>query len=200
MEQGSQQNFNNDIHTLDADEVKLCEVAKHPFGLIILYLQVTLGVVLAVGLAYFLLPSVISNTDQAFLFANLFAVVVIILTAIIALVATMIYRQNRLIVTDRNITQILQYGLFSRKTSQLNLVNVEDVTSVQKGFFSTLFGFGDLKIETAGEQVNFHFNYCPRSGYYAKVILNAREKILGQQDTETSPSQPHRRDYSNTNQ
>jgi hypothetical protein len=48
---------------------------------------------------------------------------------------------------------------------------------------STILGYGNLSIETAGEQSNFNFTYCPRPGYYAKVILNAREKILGQQDS-----------------
>jgi uncharacterized membrane protein YdbT with pleckstrin-like domain len=80
---------------------------------------------------------------------------------------------------------MLQYGLFSRKVSQLNMVNVEDVTAVQNGIFQTMFGFGSLNIETAGEQVNFHFTYCPRPGYYAKVILDAREQILGQNDGDT---------------
>jgi hypothetical protein len=49
-----------------------------------------------------------------------------------------------------------------------------------------MFGFGELKIETAGEQSNFHFTYCPNPGYYAKVILNAREQILGQNDGDIS--------------
>ena len=138
--------------------------------------------ILGLGLAYFLLPSILEDTDTAFLIANAFSVVVLMVTIIIIMFATVVYRQNRLIVSDRNITQILQAGLFNRKISQLNLVNVEDVTSVQKGLFATMFGFGVLKIETAGERVNFEYTYCPKSNYYAKVILNAREKILGQQD------------------
>src|SRR5690606_6628901 len=134
-----------------------------------------------VGLAYFLLPSVMEDTDTAFVIANIFALIAVILAIVVVSLASLVYSQNRLIITDRNITQILQYGLFSRKVSQLNMMNVEDVTSEQKGMFSTIFGYGVLKIETAGEQVNFHFTYCPRPGYYAKVILNAREKMLGQQ-------------------
>ena len=62
------------------------------------------------------------------------------------------------------------------------MVNVEDVTSIQKGMFATMLGYGVLKIETAGEQANFEYTFCPRSNYYAKVILNAREKVLGQHD------------------
>lgn len=174
-------------HT-DEDESKLCEVAKHPFGLFMIYLQAMIGLIIGVGMAYFLLPSVLEDTDSAFAIANIFVGIAIILAILVVVIATIVYRQNRIIVTDRNITQILQYGLFNRKVSQLNLVNVEDVTSIQNGFLATLVGFGDLNIETAGEQVNFHFTLCPRPGYYAKIILNAREKILGQHDGDDTVS------------
>ncbi len=177
------------IETIDYNEQKLCEIAKHPFGIVIIYIWALVGLVVALGLAYFLLPAVIQDTDRAFLIAHFFALVAIVLTVFGITIAAMIYRQNRLIVTDINITQILQYGLFNRKVSQLNLINVEDVTSIQKGILPTLFGFGELKIETAGEQANFHFTYCPKSSYYANIILNAREKILGQHYDHSQPNQ-----------
>lgn len=177
------------IETVDHNEQKICEIAKHPFGIVVIYIWSLIGLVVALGLAYFLLPTVIDDTDRAFMVAHFFALVAIVLTIFGITVAAIIYRQNRLIVTDINITQILQYGLFNRKVSQLNLINVEDVTSVQKGILPTLFGFGELKIETAGEQANFHFSYCPRSSYYANVILNAREKILGQHHEYPHPHQ-----------
>lgn len=168
-------------HT-DEDEVKLCEVARHPFGIVIVYVLAFIGVFLGLGLSYFLLPQIFEDSGDAFAIANVFALIIIIIASAVIMLSSVVYRQNRLIVTDRNITQILQYGLFSRKVSQLNLVNVEDVTASQKGLWQTIFGFGTVTIETAGEQSNFSFIYCPRPGYYAKIILEARENILGQHD------------------
>lgn len=176
----------NTIDRIDSDETKLCEVAKHPFGIIIFYIQAGIGLFVGAGLAFFLLPTVIEDTDRAFVLAITFASIILVLTILVVMLASLVYRQNRLIVTDRNITQILQHGLFNRKVSQLNMVNVEDVTSIQRGIFASIFGYGELKIETAGEQANFHFTYCPKAGYYAKVILNAREKLLGQHDGDVS--------------
>lgn len=170
----------NRMARVDDDEVKLCEVHKHNFGIFSLYAQITLGMIITTFMAYFLLPSLMSNTDDAIFYANVFAAFVVVLSFSIIVIATYIFRQNRLIVTDRNITQVLQDGLFSRKTSQLNLYNVEDVTATENGFLSTMFGFGVLMIETAGEQANFKFSYCPKPDYYAKIILDAREKLLGQ--------------------
>lgn len=179
-------NFKDRIEHCDADETKLCEIAKHPVGIIFFYIQAFVGIFVGLGLAYFLLPSVVDDTGTAFLYANLFGLFVFVMAAVVVILASIVYKQNRLIVTDRNITQILQFGLFNKKVSQLNLVNVEDVTSVQKGFLSTILDYGELKIETAGEQANFNFANCPKAGYYAKVILNAREKILGQHDQDSS--------------
>jgi heme/copper-type cytochrome/quinol oxidase subunit 1 len=99
------------IEHVDANEHKLCEITKHPIGIVIVYIQAIVGFIFALGLTYFLLPTVIEDVDTAFLYANLFAAVSIVFAIIIILLATMVYRRNRLIVTDRNITQILQYGL-----------------------------------------------------------------------------------------
>ncbi len=175
-------NENNRIEQLDTDEIKLCEVSKHPFGIFSIYFGVFFGLVASVGLVFFLLPGLVDDIDQAFNIAILIGFILMLLAVLVLLLATVVYRQNRLIVTDRNITQILQYSLFSRKVSQLNMLNVEDVTSVQSGLMSTIFGFGELRVETAGEQANFVFPLCPRPGYYAKIILEAREKMLGQHD------------------
>ncbi len=175
----------NTMEIVDADEEKLIEVHKHPFGIVILYIQVAVAMVLAIGLGAFILPSLVEDIENALLYGGVFAGLAIIAAFAVVLFSSLIYRQNRIVVTDRNVTQVLQYGLFNRKISQLNIVNVEDVTSIQPGFFSTMFNFGTLKIETAGEQKNFDFTYCPNSGVVAKIILDARERMLGQAEGST---------------
>lgn len=170
----------NTIECIDPDEEKLAEVRKHAFGIIIMFIQTVVALVAAFALILFVGPSVFSDSNQAIVLTTAFGVVALFLSGILLLVMTYIYYQNRLVITDRNITQILQYSLFSRKVSQLNIVNVEDVTAFQHGFLPTLFNYGILRIETAGEQSNFEFEYCPNPGYIAKLILDAREAMLGQ--------------------
>ncbi|NBU33029.1 hypothetical protein EB118_04540 [bacterium] len=170
-----------DMETIDSDEVLLGTIYKHPLGIIIVYLQAALGLVLSIGLAFVLLPTVVTNAAVAFDIAVTFALVVLVFAATIVIVSTIIYRQSHLIITDKNITQVLQSGLFKRKISQLTMANVEDVTSEQNGIFQSIFDYGTLKIETAGEQANFHFSYCPKPSYYAKIILEAREKYTAKE-------------------
>jgi uncharacterized membrane protein YdbT with pleckstrin-like domain len=93
----------------------------------------------------------------------------------ILFLATYIYRQSMLIVTDKSLIQIMQRGLFVRKVSRLSMSNVEDVSAEQRGILPTIFNYGTLTIQTAGERENFLFPYCPSPNLYADRVLDARQ-------------------------
>jgi uncharacterized membrane protein YdbT with pleckstrin-like domain len=97
-------------------------------------------------------------------------------------IATYIYRQSMLLVTDMNLVQILQKGLFVRKVSRLSMSNVEDVTAEQKGILPTIFNYGTLTVQTAGEMENFVFPYCPNPNKYADRILDARQAFVDKEN------------------
>ena len=145
------------IEGLGRGETMLTKVRRHPFGLVVLYFQVTAGFMLSFGLIYFLLTTAFSIDGQMTDIISLVGVVVIALMLLILLLGTYIYRQNRLLVSDKNLTQVLQRGLFNHQVSELSLANVEDVTAHRNGIFATIFNFGELCVETAGEQNNFNF-------------------------------------------
>jgi Na+/H+-dicarboxylate symporter len=168
------------MDVIDDDEQFIGLVRKHIFGLIVIYIQAALGLFVALGLIYFLVASVGSeqNLSNIYNYVTMFAIAAIALTAVILIAVTYVFHQNKLIITDKNLTQTLQFGLFTHKTSQLTLANVEDVTAEQHGIFAAIFGYGTLKFETAGEQANFYFTYCPNPSYYAKQILEARERYV----------------------
>jgi uncharacterized membrane protein YdbT with pleckstrin-like domain len=87
-----------------------------------------------------------------------------------------------LLVTDMNLVQILQKGLFVRKVSRLSMSNVEDVTAEQKGILPTIFNYGTLTVQTAGEMENFVFPYCPNPNKYADRILDARQAFVDKEN------------------
>lgn len=171
---------NGGIEAINPDETALASVRRHPFGLIVIYVEVLIGVLAAGALIYFLAPAVLGVTLSPTLNASLgIGVFLIAVLALLLLaVATQIYNQNRLIITSKNITQIRQAGLFNRQVSELSMANVEDVTAAQTGIFAHMFGYGELRVETAGEQNNFKFIYCPKPNYYGKMILDARQKYV----------------------
>lgn len=171
---------NGGIEGLNADEQLLANISRHWFGLVLIYLQVIIGIIAGGALIFLLLSGVMGDnlSQQADTLIMAGVVMALAVAILILLVATQIYRQNKLIISDKNITQVLQRGLFSRQVSELSMANVEDVTADQQGILAHIFGYGTLKIETAGEQNNFNFIYCPNPDYYGKAILDARQQFL----------------------
>lgn len=163
------------VESLMDDEVLVADIRRHPFGLFLIYVQTFVALGLSLAIILFLLPSIV-DINSAFMasLASAFALFIIVLGGLFLVLATRIYRGNQLIVSDKNITQVLQIGLFDRKVSELSLGNVEDVTAQQRGIFPTLFNYGVVIIETAGEQNNFTFRYCPNPNAYAKAISDVR--------------------------
>ncbi len=166
------------IENLLEGEVKIIEVKRHPFGLIALYFQVIVGVCLAFVLILFLSHNIFSELSSYASIVSIAGILVLGLVLIILLISTYLYNQNKLIISTKNLTQILQKGLFNREVSELSMANVEDVSAEKKGIFQTLLNYGNLKIETAGAISNFHFPYCPRPSYYGKIILDARQRYI----------------------
>jgi len=54
-----------------------------------------------------------------------------------------------LIVTNDRLVDIDQRGLFARTISEVELFQIQDITSEVEGFFPSLFGYGNLVIQTA---------------------------------------------------
>jgi uncharacterized membrane protein YdbT with pleckstrin-like domain len=81
-----------------------------------------------------------------------------------------VYRQNKIILTNMHFIQITQTGLFGRTLSKLSLDELQDVRGSRKGVFGTILNYGEILIETAGNEENFFFR--PVSD-----PLNVAEKI-----------------------
>lgn len=170
------------VESINPDEVKIADVRRHPIGLFIIYLQF----IFAIGLAFFLifafLPSFLEviniDTNTGTAVASLLAVLIGFFGIVYLILATRIYTSSQLIITNDNVTQVMQVGLFYRKVSEISMENVEDVTAHQKGILQTLFNYGRVHIETAGEQNNYDFIYCPNPNAYAKAIQDARVEFL----------------------
>lgn len=81
------------------------------------------------------------------------------------------YYLDMWIVTTERIISIEQIGLFHRTSSELHLTDVVDVTSSIDGVLRTLLNFGEVVIETPGEQEHFHFFQVPHPESVRETIL-----------------------------
>ncbi len=176
----------NDIE-FDENEIMVCEIRKHPFGLFLIYAIGTFVTVILfttmVGGAFFLqgdplqTGSELSNWRPAVV---LIGFILSILSIVVTAIGAYLYKSNILLVTSEKIAQLLYRTIFDRKISQLSIGDVQDVTVKQKGVFAHLFNYGTLTIETSGEQQNYTFTYAPFPYQCSKDIVGAHERNLQQ--------------------
>lgn len=166
------------IEVTDTDERVLCTVYQHPFGIVSVYVASFLCIAFVAFMSSTVLPGITGETKQTLGGVALGTLLIGMVVFVILVFATFVYRQSKLTITDRTVVQILQKGLLERKISQISLANIEDVTSAQKGIFATYLNFGTLVVETAGEQANFNFIFCPNPHRVAKIILDAKDEFL----------------------
>lgn len=97
------------------------------------------------------------------------------------------------IVTRDRILTIEQKGLFSRSISELPLERVQDVTSEVHGVIATMMKYGDIRIQTAGEQSQFVFKQVPHPYETARMIIELHKTVQGAQvsaQPQAVPSSP----------
>lgn len=111
-----------------------------------------------------------------------------VLAALILLIGTYVYRHNVLIFTSIHLIYVEQVGLFGRRVSQLNFRNVEDVTGHKAGIFQTLFNYGNVTVQSAGEQEKFIFTGAPDPTQIADDALQVHEKCLLAHKGESNPA------------
>jgi len=87
-----------------------------------------------------------------------------------------LYYLNIQIITNQRIVDIDQESLFKHRVSELDLVKIEDVTSETVGFFSTVFSFGNVYVQTAGTTEHFVFYNIPHPDKVEKLILDLYEQ------------------------
>lgn len=95
-----------------------------------------------------------------------------------------------LFVTNERIINVAQEGLLARKTSELSMEQIQNVSANVDGFLQNLFNYGLLVIETAGEgtsddplrpglQGYFTIHDLPDPNRLARIILEFHRASVG---------------------
>ena len=92
-------------------------------------------------------------------------------TLLFLLFSFFMYFLDRWVVTEKHIIDIEQKSLFYRTFSKQEISRIQDVTSEVRGFFQTMFNFGNVTIQTAGEQERFVFQQVPDPNGIVETIM-----------------------------
>jgi len=171
----------------DQDERLIWEVRKHPIGLFFIY--ATGGLIALMMFAIFIVGASVIDTDALDLGVDvgayrsvsiLIGLLIGSFSLVVAAIAGYLYKNNVMLVTSDKIAQVLYRTIFDRKISQLSIGDVQDVTVTQKGILASMFNYGTIVIETAGEQQNYTFTFVPDPYMCGKAIVGTHEENLKQ--------------------
>ncbi len=82
------------------------------------------------------------------------------------------------IITNERIVNIEQKGLFVRHISELNFSRVQDVTATVEGLLPTVLNYGDVLVQTAGEEKRFTFRQVADPYQVKDIVMKLSKSVL----------------------
>lgn len=82
-------------------------------------------------------------------------------------------------ITNQHIIAINQKDILTREEAFMELGKIQDVSFEKDGFISTLFGYGRLKVQSAGIEQEFIMEDVHDVEEVAHTIMEIRDKIQG---------------------
>src|SRR3989344_2238624 len=88
------------------------------------------------------------------------------------------YYLDTWIITDKRVVAIDQIRFFNRQMSIFRLERIQDIIVNVNGFLPTVLNFGDIQIETAGEEEDFIIKGIPRPQHMKDVIMRQHDAVV----------------------
>jgi len=174
--------------TLEPNENIIGTARKHWFIFVVeIFFALVVAVLPALAVLFFaapleqfvLAPLKFQNVSEPFLIFCYF-IWLLIIWIVIALIWTDYYLDVWYI-TNQRIIDVEQRGLFHRKISTFRLEMIQDTTIEIPGILATLIGYGNLQIQTAGQNEKFTIRGVSRPQRVNEIITReyhrARETL-----------------------
>ncbi|MDE1970341.1 MAG: PH domain-containing protein [Patescibacteria group bacterium] len=101
----------------------------------------------------------------------LYAAWVLCIWNITAVIWTINYYLDYILITNRRLVKVEQLGLFARDISEMRLEKIQDIHIAVMGLVPSLLNFGDLEVQTAGEEEQFVLYSIPNPNAIKNLIF-----------------------------
>lgn len=164
------------IVELTPDETILRIVHRHFFSFVddafSIIFMFALPLVFAIGMLYFIPSQIVDaifpeNPNVGIIFVTLTGMLVAWLYAWWRWTDHFL---NVIVISNERIYEVKQRGFFRREVGSFGLDRIQNITTTQKGIIATAFNFGDLYIETAGENENLNMLTVPNPSELKQFI------------------------------
>jgi uncharacterized membrane protein YdbT with pleckstrin-like domain len=167
-----------DFPNKETKEQVYMAVRRHYFFLIrksIVFLFFFIFPVIIGGTLYYLNISI--NEYAFYPIVILILAIYYLFVILFAMIKWIEYYYDVWIITDKRIIDMEQKSLFNHITSELRLDKIQDVTFEMKGFFASVFHYGNIYVQTAGAVQRFSFEEVPRSQQIKSLLIDLQGKI-----------------------
>ena len=167
---------------LDDDEYVECAFTRAKVCLALIFGGVAAGLifVLFAFLLVVLGQSTIDDMGRNFMYILLFTLVMVAIA--IGLFALMVYRGNRLFITNKHAIQMVMKSPMATSINVIDLSSIEDASFSQNGIWQKLFNFGTFRLSTVGDETTYTFEYSDIKPNELKevsdLITDAKKKAL----------------------
>ena len=85
------------------------------------------------------------------------------------------YHNDIWVVTNQRVIDAVKPNYFRSRLASADLIDLEDITVEHNGFLATVFHFGTVRCQTAGERPNFTFAGVAKPGQILATLDAARD-------------------------
>lgn len=107
---------------------------------------------------------------------------VTLLLILLTYVNYVVYRANRLVVTNERAIQWISNTIMNQKKQVINLESIEDISYSREGIFQHLFDYGTVKLSTVGDESTYTFPFSPnpdkKAEFLSDIVEAARENQM----------------------
>ena len=162
---------------LQNDESVIKTLRRHPVYMV---LQI-IGIIIIAILILWLLSWLKGMFGATFF--TILTVATIIIGALAAFFVFYQYRNDLWLITDQRLVDSTKRNPFNHEVASADLLNVQDIAISKKGFFPTIFNFGEVRCQTASATQVFTLHGVSDPNAVLELIDqtrdNARERAAG---------------------
>ena len=105
---------------------------------------------------------------------------------LIGLVALIVYRGNKLYVTNKHVMQKMMKSPVVTSVNVVDLASIEDASFHQSGLMQKLFRYGTFRLSTVGDETTYTFEYSDETPEQvrgiSRLITEAKSKVRDREE------------------
>lgn len=154
---------------LQNNETVIETLRRHPVYMILQIIGVVIVAILVIWLLNWL-KSMFGAT--AF---NILTAATVVLGLLAAYFVYYGYKNDMWLITDQRLVDSTKKNPFNHEVASADLLNVQDITVSRKGFFPTIFNFGEVRCQTASATQVFTLHGVPDPNAVLELIDQTRD-------------------------